>query len=466
MASVLAAIARVVPPSRAAAVLARYERKLRGYERAHGLPHDPRYWSGVYGAFARALAAAGHSQAALVRLAESGGHALPSSPFPSSSAPSPAPAPLPKDFTALPLSSQLRHIRTVLRDGTLPTPYALASFIRAARASGRTSALPLLRRRAFSKGARTASWWVLAEMLVARDEGQPGTLLAVFTRYCHAVNVPRAALAKLTAAATATGQEKERTRERECTHAIPHKLWPTPHHTALVWDAVAWGVPDAEVPALYHILLAMASKSAPSSPPPPPPSSSSGPPPPPQLQTQTRRPIDAAHFTPFIALHAHRARPAAAAAVLRDMVRLGLRPGDAQWGALVHARPRPRVRAYAHDHGHVRGTREAGNAGAATTLRILDVLETQDATSTTAGAGIGIGVYTGALRALVRAGQLGAARDVERRMRARFGYVDGGRAATDRAVGVLRAAEREGAGRRVEASVDTFGRRELVGARR
>lgn len=209
---------------------------------------------------------------------------------------------------------------------------------------------------------------------------------------------------------------------------ISEKLWPTPYHTALVWEALVWSTPESDHERMYKYLLTVADSSASQKPISPPDSKFA-----PSLLQLPKRAVDAAHFSPFVKLHAKRGRPEQAADVLRDMVRFGLSPGVVQWSIVA------------------RGFAEHGDPSVAVSIieRLEEDAESQGRAGVSgehadrAPSNLDIGLYTNVLRGFVLARSLEHAQDMERRIRQRFEYVDGELRATDDALRLLRNLERQ-----------------------
>jgi pentatricopeptide repeat protein len=273
----------------------------------------------------------------------------------------------------------------------------------------------------------------MAEMLYHRSRNEPQLVLVVFAYHFHMIGVPRRAILK-----TMRLISKRRTRLSQRTslpkhmldrqYDISEKLWPTPYHTALVWEALVWLTPESDHERMYEYLLAVADSSASQKPISPPDSKFA-----PSLLQIPKHAVDTAHFSPFIKLHAKRGRPERAAGVLRDMVRFGLSPGVVQWSMVA------------------RGFAEHGDPAVA--ISIIEQLEEDAESRVRVGASgdhvdrtpsnLDIGLYTNVLRGFVLARSLEHAQDVERRIRQRFEYVDGELRATDDALRLLRNLERQ-----------------------
>ncbi|KAG2139552.1 hypothetical protein BD769DRAFT_1626501 [Suillus cothurnatus] len=333
----------------------------------------------------------------------------------------------------LALASHLRYLRRAIISTNPPTSYSLSDFMNAYHTTGRTRALLALRKKAFQHSHKAKSLWVMAEMLYHRSRNEPQLVLVVFAYHFHMIGVPRRTILK-----TMRLISKRRARLSQRTslpkhmlnrqYDISEKLWPTPYHTALVWEALVWSTPENDHERMYKYLLAVADSSASQKPISPPDSKVV-----PSLVQLPKCTVDAAHFSPFVKLHAKRGRPERAAAVLRDMVRLGLSPGIVQWSIVA------------------RGFAEYGDPTIA--ISIIERLEDDGGSQIRVAASgnhadrapfvLDIGLYTNVLRGFVLARNLEHAQDIERRIRQRFEYVDGELRATDDALRLLRNLERQ-----------------------
>ncbi|KAJ8592963.1 hypothetical protein M405DRAFT_732316 [Rhizopogon salebrosus TDB-379] len=339
----------------------------------------------------------------------------------------------------LTLASRLRYLRRAIVSKNPPTSYALSDFMKAYHATGRTRALFILRRKAFQKSYKAGSLWVMAEMLYHRSRNEPRLVLVVFAYHFHLIGVPRRTILKImrlmSKCRASLSQRMSLPKHMlNSQYDISEKLWPTPYHTALVWEALVWTTPEGDHERLYKHLLAVA-ESCESQTPIHPLNSKFAP----SLLQLPKRAVDAAHFSPFAKVHAKRGRPEQAAAVLSDMVRLGLNPGVVQWSIVA------------------RGFAEYGDPDVA--LMILKQLEKGTGSRDDAGDdaaladgpadqaqtsnSLDIGFYTNILRGFVLARKLRHAQDMEKMIRERFGYVDGELKAIDDVLHMLRNLERQ-----------------------
>ncbi|KAG0696586.1 hypothetical protein DFH29DRAFT_194364 [Suillus ampliporus] len=324
------------------------------------------------------------------------------------------------------LASRLRYLRRTIISTNPPTSYSLSDFMDAYHATGRTRALFALRKKAFQHSHKAKSLWVMAEMLYHRSRNEPQLVLVTFAYHFHMIGVPRRTILKVmrliskrrASLSQRTSLPKHMLNSQ---HDISEKLWPTPYHTALVWEALVWSTSERDHERMYKHLLAVADSSTSQTPISPPDSKFA-----PSLLQLPKHAVDAAHFSPFVKLHAKRGRPEQAASVLQDMVRFGLSPGVVQWSIVA------------------RGFAEHGDPAVA--VVIIERLEEEDVGGEPADQAPptpDIGLYTNVLRGFVLARRLEHAQDMERRILERFEYVNGESKATDDALRLLRNLERQ-----------------------
>jgi len=352
------------------------------------------------------------------------------------------------------LFSRMRALRKAYRSPTPPPPYALLRFVTDYTGLGRFHAIALLRKCAFRQSSRSAAAWVLAEMLYHRERKEHLRTLATFAKYFHLIGVPRKTILALL-----RGQAGKSIRPRATSfgfgigigvHFPPYpmkqRLWPSPSHTALAWEALVAMSNAHGRKRLYTLLLQLVERAKPVNGSPeykhcktmPSPGAIDM-----SCEPQTLalvlppRTFDAAHFSPFVKTHAARGRPDCAAAVVADMVARGIQPGIMQWSMVA------------------RGFAQNGNAVLA--LRILDQLETDERNQLGGNRAEGsgkefgenayhpsdglLGTFTNVLRGFILAGNVGHAREVERRLLDRLQYQSGGRPITDVTIAMLRASE-------------------------
>ncbi|OJA08412.1 hypothetical protein AZE42_00977, partial [Rhizopogon vesiculosus] len=212
------------------------------------------------------------------------------------------------------LASRLRYLRRAIISTNPPTSYALSDFMQAYHATGRTRALFNLRSKAFHHSYKATSLWVMAEMLYHRSRNEPQLVLVIFAYHFHMIGVPRRTILRLmrlmSKCRASLSQRMSLPKHMLSTqYDISEKLWPTPYHTALVWEALVWALPERDHKRLYKHLLAITESSASQKPISPPDSKFV-----PSLLQLPKRAVDAAHFSPFVKVHAKRGRPELAAA--------------------------------------------------------------------------------------------------------------------------------------------------------
>jgi len=285
------------------------------------------------------------------------------------------------------------------------------------------------------------SLWVMAEMLYHRSRNEPQLVLVIFAYHFHMIGVPRRTILKImrlmSKRRASLSQRMSLPQHMLNTqYDISEKLWPTPYHTALVWEALVWMTPERDHERLYKFLLATAESSTSQKPIPPPNSKFA-----PSLVQLPKRAVDAAHFSPFVKLHAKRGRPERAAGVLSDMVKLGLNPGVVQWsivarGFAEHGDPAVVFVILKQLEGVIGSqNRGAGDDASGAAAEPADQAQTSNF--------LDIGFYTNVLRGFVLARKLEHAQDMEKRLRQKFDYVDGDLKATDDALRLLRNLERQ-----------------------
>ncbi|EMD35533.1 hypothetical protein CERSUDRAFT_116278 [Gelatoporia subvermispora B] len=265
------------------------------------------------------------------------------------------------------LSGALRAIRHSFRHGkAVPSPSSLATFIAAYQAQSQHAPkiIKILRRRA-RKNYFTLSMWALAEMLVHERAGEREKCIWTFNQYFHLIAVPnriphfvmrlhrRAARSR-----RASPYQPEFTLPR-----IPRlkmKMWPMPHHTAVIWRCAIKGARNKEyLELMYRSFLARVEQSK----------KEDGlrhvltpvvvrglerkqKSPPPALDTLDMleldevdyfRPVpsalsyDAGHFNAFASEFARRFGPRRAARVLVDMHRLSVKPNVYTYTIIIDA---------------------------------------------------------------------------------------------------------------------------------
>ncbi|KAJ7634796.1 hypothetical protein FB45DRAFT_909878 [Roridomyces roridus] len=304
-----------------------------------------------------------------------------------SSLPSSAPARLEHDLAAT-LWSLAKH----------PHPLTVVRFMELYLATGRTRAIPMLRRYVLKRIAGTWSY-LLAELLFHARNGNPGLVIQTFVAHFYIVALPRDdIMLQLGKLPPLEGWQAE----LWASHP-EMKLHPSPLHTAVVWRALLGLTEDERmVEFLYLKLVKFASPTFISSAQqpgipllhPPPPSWKAG--------------IDSSAFTPFIrricaASGSHRGPP-----ILREMLNLGITPNVYQLTELAIAYSRegdfPKTVSLLNRAESV--DKKAGEENAA--VRHVDQV-----------------LYIAIVRGLLKSGKVPAAREIERRMFERYGYVAG-----------------------------------------
>ena len=259
------------------------------------------------------------------------------------------------------------------------------------------NAIELLRRRASRAGTHATSTFALAEMLAHHRRHEHREVLSGFMRSFHVVGVPTDTPLYADVPAESCTKASSGTRG---------KLWPGRKHTALAWSAmVSLKVAQGSTPehgqklvdALYAELLAQA-----------------------HAPRTASHVVDSAHFTAFLAAFARARGPPGAAQIMRDMHTLALAPPAAHWAVVLRAL--------------------AERGAAVQVWGLLDAMEgPQDAGGFPEA---GIATHTAVLKGFVRAERVAEAREVARRIGARYGYVRGARARTEEALRGLEALER------------------------
>lgn len=363
------------------------------------------------------------------------------------------------------LSFRLRALRRALITQPPPSPHTLLRFITDYRAVGRFRAIPLLRKLAFRHSFRSASTWVLTKMLYHRQRREPLHLLSVFANYFHLVEVPRQTILSLL-----RGEPGKSLRPRirnfgfgagagHEVHMPPYPLkerfWPSPAHTALVWEALIRVSTPPMQEGLYSLLLQLVSQARHGS-----------------YQPRNKEDVsmhqerdiseqgqkprmdlcsiafDAAHFSPFIRVYATRGRSDRAVEIMADMVAHGIEPSTRQWGMLARCYSQfgnaPKALKILAELEKAERTRIAGNeagqldeapdgcGGTSKQNRVSGVYRPSDEL---------VGSCTNVLRGFILAGDVEHARKMEKHLVEGLGYQLGERPATDLAIGLLRSLE-------------------------
>ncbi|KAJ6627786.1 hypothetical protein B0H10DRAFT_2209904 [Mycena sp. CBHHK59/15] len=282
----------------------------------------------------------------------------------------------------------------------MPHPLTIIRFMELYLASGRTRAIPSLRRFALKRPA-ASSTLLFAEMLFHARNRKPDLVVRTFVNRFYIVGLPRDELLLRLKAMEPPSQAED-----IWTAKAPRssKLFPRPEHTTVVWRALLEvTMTDREVEDLYAKLLKRA-------PPAPPPAWKTG--------------VSSPAFTPFVRRICAALGVDRGARVLREMMALGIQPTIYHLTELAMAYSR------------------AGDA--AKTFVVLNQVESALETWERAAAHV-VGAderrrltqmphlvprvdrvfYIAVIRGFLLSNVLPAAREAERRMRARYGYTPG-----------------------------------------
>ncbi|KAK7039499.1 hypothetical protein R3P38DRAFT_2899999 [Favolaschia claudopus] len=335
------------------------------------------------------------------------------------------------------LAASLRALRKTFRDrfsSSAPHPLSIVRFLEVYTALERVRAIPLLRNLALKRGDFHALSYIFAEMLFHARRRDPGLVLQTFATYFFIVGVPRDVLML---------QLQKIKTHIDGPWAAPRrlvmKLFPHPMHAAVVWRALLYLTGDEALQALYDKLLQFADvnliktcmlhPNVPLLHPPP----------------TWKTGVDNSAFTPFIRRLCRAFGPERGSSILQDMVRLRINPniyqltelamvysraGDARRTLLIldqvesatHAAES--VDADAPEQSEVAGHREAGGNSQAHLLPRVDQV-----------------FYVAIIRGLLFSKNYVQARNVERRMFGRYGYVPGQNRQVDELYEDLHAAE-------------------------
>jgi pentatricopeptide repeat protein len=331
------------------------------------------------------------------------------------------------------LTSKLRILKRSLVSHYPPTAQALTNFMAEYKAAGRHRALFMLRKMAFRHNYRSISLWMMAEMLYHYRREEHDMVIVAFSTYFHLIGVPEEAILRRL---EILAKRRERRAERpdlpwhiiSPQYPMAEKVWPSPYHTALVWQAlVIVSKEPLELEQLYIQLIYFAklcsghhtsSTTTPSPLPIPPPKQS----------------IDQAHFTPFIKAFTERMGPNRAIQAVSDMLGLGIRLSVYHCTVLLGAFARE------GDVTKVMDILDRMEGGVMET----DVVEAKNSAMLPAPT---IATYTSVLHGFVNAACLDAALEVKERLIGKAGYVSGSNPKTERALVLLRALQREAATR-------------------
>jgi hypothetical protein len=335
------------------------------------------------------------------------------------------------------LASKARILRKSLISNQPPSAHALCIFMSEYRATGRTVALSLLRKKAFQHTHRSIRLWVTAEMLYYAERNQHANVVFTFAAYFHLVGVPQDVIERQLERSSEIRDLRLEDQRGSFLSLVPRqypmaeKIAPSPLSTVLVWQSLATLSRGAnELWSLYRQLLHFArlsntSPSPPTSLSPLPPSLSQSPPAhPPILMPAPARAVHQGHFTPFLRLFRERSGPHRALAVVADMLSLGIQPTQYHYAALANSFARMRNVEFAMA---LLGRSERAAKG-----EVVDGVSSDGLSSKATM----LRTYTKIMRAFLDAKCLDAAVRVDDRIR-RAGYVPGSNLPTDRARAVL-----------------------------
>lgn len=357
------------------------------------------------------------------------------------------------------LASRLRALRKIIVPNShVGIPHnELALFIHDYKeATGRDRAIALLRNRAFKHGHAPASDWAMAELLYHHHRNEHRLVLIVFKNFFHLVGVP-ADMVRFYIKVLSP-HRKARTKFRwvryipndfvlSIRYNLQAKLWPTPHHTALVWVALAWLNNHRTLEKLYRRLLLQIHESrAPATALADSRSASSAIPSSvvhdvsvkhdaeedldASLARTQSHVVDGAHFTPFLVAFTKRGQVGRAIQLMADMMTLGIKPTVEHWTILAGSCAR--------------------NGDARQVFRILDSMEADGAR-----ADMGdnptiirfpaptLATYTNVMQSFVRARRLDDALNIKARIMTKCQYVVGESRTTDHALFILKTLQEE-----------------------
>jgi pentatricopeptide repeat protein len=328
------------------------------------------------------------------------------------------------------LASRLRYLRQIIKPrSNIGIPHKqLLAFIRDyTEATGRETAIALLRKRAF-KDPNVTSQWLLAELLYYNSRREYRFVLHTFARYFEMVGVPRDRVLLHVERLVDRSRRgfKPLGPRYQGLRGLSRKLWPTVYHTALVWTAVVRLSTANELNGLCEQLLrqarwyqaqvstplarspdldTLAAKEGPEA----------------GLAMTSSHAVDSAHLTPFLWAFTKRRKLDRAAQLAKDMMTLGISPTVHHWTMLA---------AYCARHGNAKQA-----------LQMLDDMEADEDAAPVKYEGDGngdfrfpaptIATYTHVMKSFVDARRLDEALDVKARIMTRCHYVIGQRGATD-----------------------------------
>ncbi|KAJ7512682.1 hypothetical protein B0H11DRAFT_3777 [Mycena galericulata] len=322
------------------------------------------------------------------------------------------------------LAAALRALKKGFRslsNSHKPHPLTVVRFMELYLASGRTRAIPLLRN--FVLKRTVGSWsYVFAEMLFHSRNRNPDLVIQTFVTHFYIVGLPRDELIIRLGVLERLPRAKP-----DIWSTRPHmRLYPEPVHTAVVWRALlAVTTDERALEDLYSKLLKFASRSMMES------ALHPGVPllqPPPSWKTGA----DASAFTPFIRRICTAFGTDRGARILSDMLGVGIKPTIYQLTelAMEYSRTGHELKA----------------------LMVLDQVErTLEKVDSVDGEAAGRRThltprvdqvfYTAVIRGFLMSNKVATAREVERRMFKRYGYVAGKNQYLDELYKDLRTAE-------------------------
>lgn len=378
------------------------------------------------------------------------------------------------------LAAALRILRhSCMFSSRYPLPSALATFIEAYRSAGQSRALHILRARSYKRAPATAMW-ALSEMLYYHRRNRGHMLLLTFIHHFHMIGVPQWAVWR--SVRTMERAEKGGADSNYARYAVLYppqplgaKLFPSTHHTALVWHVTAQSMRSTQsLEELYQELLtqiaaaryaaapAPALSTSPASPTPSTSTSSPNAPAEPltdvaelqansaEILTDSAHPpddsldarrasypalivppmmYDSGHFNAFVLAFGQRSGPTRAAQVVADMYRHGIQPSVETLTMLIAS------------------FASIGDVGKLTTL--LDRMEASadngtrsgDVSSQVAASSVqkmgpqlpppNVVTYTAVIKSLMDAEKLEDALAIAQRLRTKLGYVLGTNHITD-----------------------------------
>ncbi|KAJ6588853.1 hypothetical protein B0H19DRAFT_1248449 [Mycena capillaripes] len=349
------------------------------------------------------------------------------------------------------LAASLRALKKAFRALTpshRPHPLSVVRFFEVYLASGRTRAIPLLRSFVLRRAVGSSLSYIFAEMLFHARRQDPDLVIQTFVTHFFIVGLPRDELLLRMKAI-----ERDPATAALWQSTPKMKLFPYPIHAAVVWRALLELTTDERaLEVLYAKLLRFADlRSTHSS------ALHGGVPllrPPPSWQTG----VDASAFTPFIRRMCLTFGTDRGGQILQEMVRLGIQPNIYQLTELAMAYSRA---------GDVRKTMvvldQVENATkaweAAEQVDASNAVEQVDSDNAVEQAQADAAArrrraqrnhhlprvdqvfYQAVIRGFLLSNQIEAAKDVERRMRTRYGYVPGKSQHLDNIYVDLRAAE-------------------------